>query len=197
MGTSRPTVTGSADAGDVVMVYDGARLIGTVVANADGPWSYSTTVDIKAGKHQFTVIAMDSNDHDNWSASSEQFVTVVSVTGPQSQTPVAPTITDVSITATPVLTGKSAAGNYVQLFDGADLITTIIANGQGVWSYTATNLHAGSHDFTAVAVDIKGNHSASSASCPATIPHATLLSAVASPVRRRSFVARAGHKSHR
>ena len=85
----RPTVAGIGDAGNVLMVFDGARCIGSTLVASDGTWAFQPPANLKNGKHQFTAIAVD---HDgNYGVSSEPFSVTVPVVAPveAAQTPTA------------------------------------------------------------------------------------------------------------
>ena len=53
------TLTGTAEANATVKVFDGATLLGSVVANASGAWSY-TTAALANGSHSLTATATDA-----------------------------------------------------------------------------------------------------------------------------------------
>src|SRR5262249_50672869 len=48
------TLSGSAVANSTVNIFDGAKLLGSVTANANGAWSY-TTASLVNGNHNFTA----------------------------------------------------------------------------------------------------------------------------------------------
>ena len=52
-------LTGTAEAGSTVQVYDGATLLGTATANGSGAWSF-TTATLADGAHSFTATATDA-----------------------------------------------------------------------------------------------------------------------------------------
>src|SRR6185436_5528850 len=52
------TLTGSAAPNSTVKLYDGTTLLGQVVANASGAWSY-TTAALANGSHSLTATATD------------------------------------------------------------------------------------------------------------------------------------------
>ena len=56
------TLTGTAEAGNTVSIYDGATLLGTAVANGSGAWSF-TTGALADGAHSFTATATDGRQH--------------------------------------------------------------------------------------------------------------------------------------
>jgi len=55
-----PTLTGKAEAGSTVAIFDGATKIGTAVADKDGKWTFTPTSDISKGLHNYTVTATDN-----------------------------------------------------------------------------------------------------------------------------------------
>jgi len=55
-----PTLTGKAEAGSTVAIYDGATKIGTALADKDGKWTFTPTTDITKGLHNYTVTATDN-----------------------------------------------------------------------------------------------------------------------------------------
>lgn len=59
--------------------------------------------------------------------------------------------------STPRLNGTADAGSTVNIYDGAVLVGTAVADGQGVWSHTlSVPLANGSHTLTALATDAHG-----------------------------------------
>lgn len=57
-GTRRLTLSGSAEAGSIVRIFDGGASLGTATANVSGVWSF-TTADLSYGAHKFTATATD------------------------------------------------------------------------------------------------------------------------------------------
>src|SRR4029079_293180 len=51
-------LSGTAEAGSTIRLYDGATLLGSVTANGSGAWSY-TTAALANGGHSFTATASD------------------------------------------------------------------------------------------------------------------------------------------
>ena len=71
------TVTGTAQANSVVLLYDGTTWLGTVSANANGAWS-NTTGALTDGTHNFTATATDAQGNTS-AASAALAVTVDTV----------------------------------------------------------------------------------------------------------------------
>ena len=72
-----PTLTGTAEAGSVVAIYDGASAtpIATVTADVNGVWTYTPSSAIASGSHSFTVKATDIAG--NTTVASDAFVIAV------------------------------------------------------------------------------------------------------------------------
>ena len=169
---AQPTLTGTAEAGSTVTIYDGTTPIGSVIAT-DGNWSFTPLTPLGDGQHTLTLIATDPAG--NASAPTTGFVVNVDAT-----VPVAPVITtvldDVGTLTGPVtggnptndtrptLNGTAEAGSTVNIYDGTTLVGTVTADSNGNWSLpqTTTTLSEGQHNFTATATDAAGNTSVAS-----------------------------------
>ncbi|OBV41696.1 Ig-like domain-containing protein, partial [Janthinobacterium psychrotolerans] len=166
-----PTVTGSAEAGSLVTLYDtdGTTVLGTAVATG-GVWSITSSA-LASGAHSLTVKAVDAAG--NTSVASPALAITIDATAPAA--PNAPALalasdsgasnTDgVTRITTPTFTGTAEAGSLVTLYDtdGTTVLGTAVATG-GVWSITSSALATGAHSLTVKAVDAAGNTSAASA----------------------------------
>ncbi|WP_160172480.1 Ig-like domain-containing protein [Caballeronia sordidicola] len=151
----RPVIAGTATAGMTIDVFDGVRMIGTAIANANGVWSFTPPADLKAGSHSFTAIAVDSNG--DFGTSS----TPMSVTVP-SGTPVAPAkpivngmtddaghaLTNPTNDAHPTMSGTGTPGDTITMYDGNTPIGSTIIDNTGHWVIKPTkDLNSGTHDF--------------------------------------------------
>src|SRR6185312_8286529 len=147
------TLSGSAVANSTVNIFDGGKLLNSVVATASGAWSY-TTGTMANGSHSFT--ATDTVSGVTSAASGALNVTV------DTAAPAAPVITGDTIVNTNrvQLTGTAEANSKVTVFDGATALGTATADASGAWSYTTGPLSTGPNAFTATAADVAGNTSA-------------------------------------
>ena len=167
-----PTLTGTAEAGSSVAIYDGINLIGTVTASPTGAWSFTPTTVLAEGQHVFTVVATDSAG--NVSPFSQAYTLVVDMTPPA--TPVIVSINDdvpgntglltngqITNDVRPELTGTGVAGSTVHILDNGIEIGTALVSASGSWSFTPTSdLAAGPHDLRVNATDAAGNVSGTS-----------------------------------
>ncbi|MGI9442196.1 MAG: Ig-like domain-containing protein, partial [Rubripirellula sp.] len=74
-------------------------------------------------------------------------------------------VDDITADTTPLITGVAEAGSLVELFDtdGVTSLGTANAAGDGSWSISSSSLSDGAHTLSAVATDLAGNVSSSSA----------------------------------
>lgn len=152
--TSDKTVTlaGTAAANSTVKVLDGTTQLGTVTADANGAWHYSTAA-LPDGKHTFT--ATDTVAGLTSKASTALDVTV------DSTAPDAPVLlSDPTTHNHATVSGTAEAGSSIKLYEGTTLLGTATVASDGDWSVTTSNLKHGSHTFTATATDAAGNTSA-------------------------------------
>ncbi|POP41210.1 hypothetical protein CHU33_23865 [Superficieibacter electus] len=174
---TRPTLSGSAEAGATLQILDNGAEIGVVTVGDTGSWVFTPDEPLAEGPHDITVVATDAAG--NSGLASAGFAFTVDTLAPVA--PVIVSITDDvgSVTGTltggqstddtrPLLSGTSEANATVQIFDNGTAIGTAQANNNGEWTFTpAAALAGGSHAFTAAATDAAGN--AGPASAPFTI----------------------------
>jgi T5SS/PEP-CTERM-associated repeat protein len=150
--THTPTVTGSAEAGSVVRLFEGLTLLGQVTASASGSWSIATT--LATGTHKLSATATDAAGN---IAVTAVVTDVVAPSAPT--TPDLTAATDSGISNTdnitnilaPVFTGSGAdSGAIVQLFDSNGVVLgSATADAAGNWTITSSSLSPGGHTVTA------------------------------------------------
>jgi hypothetical protein len=175
---TRPTLTGTADPGTTISIFDNGNLIGTASADGAGAWSFTPTTPLTPGLHALTVTATDAVG--NQSAATAPFNLTVD-TAP----PAAPVITgatdDVGVgsaianggftdDALPLLTGTAEPNSTVSIFNNGVLLGTAAASETGAWTFTPLSpLADGPNSFTAVARDPAGNVGGTSAAYVVTV----------------------------
>ena len=159
-----PTISGTAEAGSTVKIYDGSTLLGTTTTASDGTWSLLVT--LTDGTHNLTATATDSVG--NVGSASSAITPTIDTVAPSA--PVFTTTTISTNDTTPALSGTAEAGSMVKIYDGATLVGTTTVGSDGTWSFTPTlALSEGSHAITAKATDVAGNTSATSSAVTLTI----------------------------
>ncbi|CAJ3796403.1 cable pili-associated 22 kDa adhesin protein [Burkholderia pseudomallei] len=174
---SRVTISGTASAGDVVTLMDGATSVGQVTADASGNWTIQTA-SLADGTHSLTASAVDLAGNTS-PASSTLPVTVDTINPPPALTlsPLSDTFgsgtsgtnhDNITSATMPTFNGTAAAGSYVQLYDvtGGTTVSvgSAVADSSGGWTTTLTSPLSGSasgvsHTLVAVGVDPAGNTS--------------------------------------
>ncbi len=170
-----PTLSGKAEAGSTVKIYDQNGLLGEVTAKADGTWSFSPTAKLPEGEHRFHMTATDKAG--NTSAASDDFVLNLDYTAPDASKV---SITDVvddfgsvtgSVTSggktddnTPLIKGTGAeAGNTITVYNGDKVIGTAKVQADGTWELQVTKaLPDGTYNLTVKETDSVGNTTAAS-----------------------------------
>ncbi|WP_371365427.1 Ig-like domain-containing protein [Pseudomonas sp. QL9] len=162
-----PTLAGKAEAGSTISIYDNGSLLGEVVADANGNWSFTPTTPLNNGEHSFTVISEDKAG--NVSEPSEEYVVIVDTVAPEK-----PSIGDVEdnvgeITGPvdsgestddnqPTLFGEGEPGDTVTIIDNGNVIGEAVVGEDGTWSFTPEEaLEDGEHVFEVVVTDPAGN----------------------------------------
>ncbi|MGF9762733.1 Ig-like domain-containing protein [Microvirga sp. 0TCS3.31] len=172
-----PTISGTAEAGSTIKVFDGATQLGTTTVDANGNWSY-TTAALSQGSHSITATATDAAGNVSTASTARTFTV-------DTAAPVAPSIVTVADDVapgtgavanagatndtTPTISGTGEVGATIQVFDGATQLGTTSVDASGNWSYTTAALSQGSHSITATATDAAGNVSAASTARTFTI----------------------------
>jgi hypothetical protein len=170
-----PTLSGKAEAGSTVKIYDQNGLLGEVTAKADGTWSFSPVAKLPEGEHRFHVTATDKAG--NTSAASDDFVLNLDFTAPDASKV---SITDVvddfgSVTGsiasggktddnTPLIKGTGAEpGNTITVYNGDKVIGTAKVQADGTWELQVTKaLPDGTYNLTVKETDSVGNTTAAS-----------------------------------
>lgn len=143
------TLAGTAAANSTVKVFDGTAQLGTVTADANGAWHYSTAA-LPDGKHSF--MATDTVSGVTSAKSAALAVTV------DTAAPDAPVLlSDATSHHRATVTGTAEAGSTIKLYEGTSLLGTTMTAADGHFSVTTSGLQNGSHTFVASATDAAGN----------------------------------------
>jgi len=170
-----PTLSGKAEAGSTVKIYDQNGLLGEVTAKADGTWSFSPVAKLPEGEHRFHVTATDKAG--NTSVASDDFVLTLDFTAPDvSKVSITDVVDDFgSVTGsiasggktddnTPLIKGTGAEpGNTITVYNGDKVIGTAKVQADGTWELQVTKaLPDGTYNLTVKETDSVGNTTAAS-----------------------------------
>jgi hypothetical protein len=160
-----PTLSGTAEAGSLVTIKDGANVLGTVTATG-GVWTYTPAELGDGTTHSFTVTATDAAG--NVSDPSSAYVLNIDITKPDAPVIIATDDVDpkqgsvanngYTNDTTPTLSGTVEAFGRVIIKEGTTTLYSILVDATGLWSYTPTALADGStHTYTVTVTDRAGN----------------------------------------
>ena len=160
-----PVLSGTAEAGGFVTVYDGDTVLGSATVGSDGSWSF-TAPALSEGDHSLTAVTTDAAG--NVGPASEAVAITVDTTPPAVAADLL--LTDEGGTAiaadgltnsdAPVLSGTAEAGSLIIVSDGDQVLGSVTAADDGSWSFTSPQLDDGSHSLSATVTDSVGNVSA-------------------------------------
>jgi large repetitive protein len=150
-------ISGTAESGTTVRVFEGATLLGTTTATGGGTWTITAT--LAEGQH---IIRAEFTD----TAGNTTPGPLTSFTVDRTAPTTTPTITSPAqgsfTNANPVtISGTTEAGTFaVRVFDGAPLLGSATPTGTGTtltWTFSASGLAEGSHTIAARNADAAGN----------------------------------------
>jgi hypothetical protein len=145
--TGNITVAGTAEAGAVVEVFDGATSKGTTTASGTGAWSKSLT-GVPDGTHMYTATATDSAG--NTSAVSNSRTVIVDTAAPDTTIDSGPAGSTNQTDATFTFSASEAGSTFACSLDGAPFAACTSPK-----SYSS--LPEGTHTFQVKATDGAGN----------------------------------------
>ncbi|MDP0784520.1 Ig-like domain-containing protein, partial [Klebsiella pneumoniae] len=158
-----PPLSGTAEAGATVTIYDGCTVLGPAVA--DEVWHWRFTPDpLGEGEHRLSTTVTDVAG--NTSGHSPDFVLTVDTT-------VAP-VSDLQVTddvaqhtgpltsggltndAPPALSGTGGAGATVTIYDGSTGLGTAVAGEDGHWRFPPDPVGEGEDRLSTPVTDVAG-----------------------------------------
>jgi hypothetical protein len=157
--SSLPTISGTGPLGlaRVALFIDGS-IVGTVVVNAAGLFSFTVTSALAEGAH--TVQAAYGNLGDSASGTIVPFT--VDSTPPAKPSISSPTQNSRITTSSPTLTGNAEALSTVTIYIDGLLNSNTTTTGLGAFSKVLSGLSEGAHSVYVMARDIVGNVSPAS-----------------------------------
>lgn len=171
--TSGLTITGTADPGALIELFDGSTSIGTVTANANG--TFLIDLNLGAGAHTITAVTRDAAGN---TATSAPLTIQVDTSAPNVPTQIDLAGDDdtgllgndnvTNKTNSLTITGLSQVGTTVELFDGTTSLGTATAASNGTFTFDIS-LAEGTHALTVKATDAAGNVSNASSVLNVTV----------------------------
>jgi len=153
------TVSGTAENGSTVRLFEGAASRGTAEVGSSGEWSMEVA-DAPEGSHSYTARATDVVG--NMSVESEARTVIVDSTAPDAPSIVSPAEGNYDNDGSFIVSGTAEANSTVELSESTTPKGTATANDVGDWSIELTGVTEGSHAYTARATDAVGHVSAES-----------------------------------
>ncbi|MBR0926705.1 right-handed parallel beta-helix repeat-containing protein [Bradyrhizobium diazoefficiens] len=151
---NRATVSGTAEAGSLIKLYEGATLLGTTTVASDGDWSV-TTPNLKHGSHTFTATATDAAG--NTSALSQPIDPPIGSHSGGGTSTVEVTNVRQHSDHTATIKGTADPNSEIKLYDGTTSVGSSTTDADGKWSFQTSDLSGKSHAFTAEQVDTAGH----------------------------------------
>jgi hypothetical protein len=154
--TGAPVVSGTAEPGSTVTIYDNGVAIGTVAADASGNYTFVPAPALSNGAHGLTTTATDAAGNVS-PASAAVNITV------DTGVPVVPTILSPANGASLVdglipVTGTAEPGSTVTIYDNGVAIGTAVVDASGNYNFNPMQPFAdGSHAITVTVTDAAGN----------------------------------------
>ena len=152
--TKDATLTGSGDANALVILTEGAAVLGTTTASSSGAWTYVPS--LSDGAHAIRASETDTAGNTGSSLLSFTLDTTAPIT----------TLTSSGgLVSNPkqTIAGTGEAGTTITLLDGATTIgTPLVVGAGGTWSEGVTFTSLGAHPITAQDTDTAGNVGTSS-----------------------------------
>nr|WP_222533414.1 Ig-like domain-containing protein [Azospirillum sp. 412522] len=156
---SRPTLSGTAEAGSTVTVLVDGLAVGTTIAGSDGSWSFTPANPLADGTHAVTSRATDQAG--NSSGTSAALTLTIDSTAPVLSTPALSGVdntANVVSTTRPTLTGTADPNSTVTVIVDGIAVGTATTGSDGSWSFAVTTpLADGAHSVVTTATDSAGN----------------------------------------
>lgn len=157
--TQTPVISGTADPGVTINLFDGTTNIGSTTSDAvTGEWSITTNV-LSNGIHTLTAQASSSGGLSDTSGMVDIIISLPGI-------PSIPSITTDSgslfTTGMPTIKGTSGPGATINLFDeNNNFVGSGTAGSNGLWTITTSSLSNGFHQIGATATNGTGTSSES------------------------------------
>ena len=177
---AQPDISGSAEPGSTVIIYDNGVEIGRELVGADGRWTHTPMPPLLNGPHDLSARAEDAAGNVSAPSNSVDFELVAGGTPP------APSITGVlddvadnvgnimpgqsTNDTEPEVTGTAEPFSTVTLFANGVPVGSVVVGASGTWSITPNPpLSQGLNNLSAIATNAAGNDSVPTGDYPVTV----------------------------
>ncbi|MEB3198834.1 MAG: Ig-like domain-containing protein [Candidatus Sericytochromatia bacterium] len=150
----RPVLTGKADAGTTVSIWDGESLLGELVTPGSGTWEFTPGADLAQGAHHIWAEARDGAGN-RGPASAIRLVTIDTQLPSATIVRMDPTTDDglsntdgVTSVTSPAFTGTADPFARVNVYVDATYVGPVTADSQGIWTVSLANKNGGVGPFT-------------------------------------------------
>ncbi|OIP98997.1 hypothetical protein AUK40_00985 [Candidatus Wirthbacteria bacterium CG2_30_54_11] len=191
LSTGTCEITGQAEAGCTVRIYNGENLVGETTADQDG--NFAVSIETPDGAYELTATATDQSGNISETSAVAFNIDTAAPSVPAILTPATDAILS---SATTRITGRAEAGSTVKVYDGDTLVGETTADQTGQFA-TDIEYPDGSYQLTATATDQAGNRSERTTAVAFTIDTLAPQINAAAPVQvsrdvmaDRSFLAR-------
>ncbi len=188
---AQPDISGTAEPGTTVIIYDNGVEIGRAPAGPDGRWTYTPVPPLANGPHDLSAKAEDAAGNTSDPSNSVDFELIAGGTPP------APSITGVlddvadnvgnimpgqsTNDTEPEVSGTAEPFSTVTLFANGVAVGSVVADALGNWSITPNPaLAQGLNNLSATATNAAGNESAPTGDYPITVDTTAPVAADAS-----------------
>ena len=149
--TSGLTISGTAEAGAVVELFDGTTSLGTATAGTNG--AFTKDIQLVPGQHSITAKATDAAGNAGTASEALSITVDPAATftldlAAEDDTGTSNSDNITNKTSGLTISGTTTADASVELFDGTTSLGTVIANGSGVFTKDIS-LAEGAHAITA------------------------------------------------
>ncbi|UUO69387.1 hypothetical protein DCM83_31985 [Bradyrhizobium betae] len=134
---NRATVSGTAEAGSLIKLYEGTTLLGTTTVASDGDWSV-TTPNLTHGSHTFTATATDAAG--NTSALSQPIDPPIGSHSGGGTSTVEVTNVRQHWDHTATIKGTADPNSEIKLYDGTTSVGSSTTDADGKWSFQTSDL---------------------------------------------------------